>query len=67
MTPEEMTILLAITENVLTRLGIPAVFLVAWWRERAAHDQTQKRYERDLRRCAGMSLPEDMLSSPTNE
>lgn len=62
MTPDETVVIIGIVENILTRLGIPAVFLVAWWRERQSHDATQKRYERDLRRCAGMSLPDDMLS-----
>lgn len=60
--PEAIQALISIVQGALTQLGIPAVFVLAWWYERRAHQETIKQYMRDLRRCGGMSLPEDLLS-----
>jgi len=60
--PEAIQALIAVVQSALTQLGIPAVFVLAWFWERRAHQETIRQYTRDLRRCGGMSLPEDLLS-----
>lgn len=63
--PEAVQALVAIVQSALTQLGIPAVFVLAWWWERRAHQETIRCYTRDLRKCAGMMLPEDVLVQST--
>lgn len=46
----------------LTQLGIPSVFVFSWYWERRAHQDTMKNYTRDLRRAAGMTIPEDVIT-----
>jgi site-specific recombinase XerD len=58
-----MQALLSVITAALTQLGIPAVFVAAWWWERRAHQETLKSYARDLRRAAGLVRPEDVLMS----
>lgn len=41
--------LLAVFVAALTQIGIPAVFIVAWWQERQAHQRTIQAYLVDLR------------------
>lgn len=59
---ESIQALISIIQGALTQLGIPAVFVLAWWYERREHQKTILAYTRDLRRCGGMSLPEDLLN-----
>jgi hypothetical protein len=60
---EAVQALISIVQGALTQLGIPAVFVLAWWYERRAHQETVRAYTRDLRRSAGLTLPEDIVSS----
>lgn len=62
MTPDEANVFIGVIAGALTQLGIPAVFVWAWWQERTAHLDTIRAHTRDLRRCAGMALPEDVVS-----
>lgn len=62
MEPEAAGAVVNVLGLALTQLGIPSVFVFAWYWERRAHDQTIKNYTRDLRRAAGMTIPEDVLT-----
>jgi len=61
--PEAIQALISIVQSALTQLGIPAVFVLAWFYERREHARTLARYHRDLRRAAGLTLPADVLSN----
>ena len=61
--PEAIQALIAIMQSALTQLGIPAVFVLAWYWERRAHQETIRAYTRDLRRSAGLTLPDDVIAS----
>lgn len=63
MTPDETNAFLTVIVAALTQLGIPAVFVFAWFNEWKAHRETIKAHTRDLRRCAGLTIPEDVMSS----
>ena len=47
--PEVIQALIAIVQSALTQLGIPAVFVLAWFFERRAHQRTTEAYIRDMR------------------
>ena len=51
--PEAIQALIGVVQAALTQLGIPAVFVLAWFWERRAHQETIRAYTRDLRRSAG--------------
>ena len=57
--------LLTVTITALTQLGIPAVFLIAWYMTWKTYTRQVNDHLRDLRRCAGLTIPEDVLSSGT--
>jgi len=59
--PEVATAFLNVVVASLTQLGIPAVFLFAWFQERKRNDDLVKNYIRDLRRAGGLTRPEDVL------
>lgn len=59
--PETVNAFLAVIVAALTQLGIPAVFVYAWFLERRRNEELIKNYLRDLRRCGGLTRPEDVL------
>lgn len=59
--PEVASAFLNVIVAALTQLGIPAVFLFAWFQERKRNEDIMKNYVRDLRRAAGLTRPEDVL------
>ena len=61
--PEAIQALIGIVQAALTQLGIPAVFVLAWFWERRAHQETIRAYTRDLRRSAGLTLPDDVIQA----
>lgn len=63
MDPDATNAFLAVIVAALTQLGIPAVFVFAWYQEWKAHRETVKAHTRDLRRFAGLTIPDDVLSS----
>lgn len=57
---EETALAAAITTlvvDILTRIGLPAIFVMAWFWERRAHSQTVQEYLRDLRRVSKLTRP----------
>ena len=61
--PETVQALLSVVMAALTQLGIPAVFLIAWYMTWKTYTRQVSDHLRDLRRCAGLTIPEDVLSS----
>jgi hypothetical protein len=53
--------LLAVLVSTLSQIGIPGVFVYAWWFERRAHEATTKAYQRDLRKAAGLTWAGDVI------
>lgn len=60
---EDANAFIAVVVAALTQLGIPAVFVYAWYNEWKAHRETTRQHTRDLRRCAGLTTPEDVMAS----
>ena len=50
----------AVFVSALTQIGIPGVFLVAWWQERRAHAKTLENYLTDMREVTRAKVLDDM-------
>lgn len=63
--PDTAAALLSVFVSALTQVGIPAVFIVAWWQERQAHQSTTDNYIRDLRAiCKVKPAAKDASDTP---
>lgn len=54
--------LITVFVSALTQIGIPGVFIFAWWQERAAHAKTTIAYIEDLREINRQKAISDIAS-----
>lgn len=62
---ETAAALITVLVSALTQIGIPAVFIVAWWQERASHQKTIAAYLVDLRQMERQKALEALAAVAT--